>query len=122
MEKEETSTIKKGTQFSQLAENNKVSEIIKIAVAVRAKIAAGEKIHNLTIGDFDPNVYPIPSDLKEAVVKSYQANQTNYPPPDGMPELRNAIVNLLKEKGGLNYDASEIAISGGARPVIYELI
>jgi aspartate aminotransferase len=111
--------MEKGSQFSYLAENNKVSEIIKIAVAVRGKIAAGEKIHNLTIGDFDPNIYPIPSDLKDAIVKSYQNNQTNYPPPDGMPELRSAIVKLLKERGGLDYDTNEIAISGGARPVIY---
>jgi aspartate aminotransferase len=105
--------------FSQLAENNKVSEIIQIAVAVREKIAKGEKIFNLTIGDFDPNIYPIPDELKEGVINAYKNNQTNYPPPDGLPELREAIVKLLKERGELDYDTKEIAISGGARPVIY---
>jgi aspartate aminotransferase len=38
-----------------------------------------------------------------------------------MPELREAVSKLLKERGGLNYSANEILIACGARPVIYSI-
>jgi aspartate aminotransferase len=40
--------------LSQLAQNITGSEIIKLAADVNEKIKQGEKIYNLTIGDFNP--------------------------------------------------------------------
>ncbi len=40
-------------KVSRLAENIIGSEIIKLAGEVNEKIKAGEKIYNLTIGDFN---------------------------------------------------------------------
>ncbi len=108
-------------KLSKLAENIIGSEIIKLAAEVNEKIKKGEKIYNLTIGDFNPKVFPIPAELKQAIVNAYQDDQTNYPAADGMPELRQAVSNLLKERGELDYKADEIVISGGARPVIYAI-
>jgi aspartate aminotransferase len=105
--------------LSDLAENIIGSEIIKIAGDVNAKIKQGEKIYNLTIGDFNPQVFPIPAELKKLIIKAYEDNQTNYPAADGMPELRAAVSNLLQQRGELSYTPDEIAIAGGARPVIY---
>ena len=105
--------------LSDLAENIIGSEIIKIAGDVNAKIKQGEKIYNLTIGDFNPQFFPIPAELKKLIIRAYEENQTNYPAADGMPELRTAVSNLLKQRGELNYSPDEIAIAGGARPVIY---
>ena len=107
--------------LSQLAENITGSEIIKLAADVNEKIKQGHKIYNLTIGDFNPNFFPIPSELKKQIIKAYQDNQTNYPPSDGMPDLKKAVANLLKERGDLNYKTDEILITGGARPVIYAI-
>ena len=107
--------------LSQLAENITGSEIIKLAADVNEKIKQGHKIYNLTIGDFNPNFFPIPSELKKQIIKAYQDNQTNYPPSDGMPDLKKAVSNLLKERGDLNYKTDEILITGGARPVIYAI-
>ncbi|MBL7894572.1 MAG: pyridoxal phosphate-dependent aminotransferase [Bacteroidia bacterium] len=108
-------------KVSKLAENIIGSEIIKLAGEVNEKIKNGEKIYNLTIGDFNPKVFPIPTELKQAIVDAYFDDQTNYPAADGMLELREAVSNLLKERGGLNYSAGEILIAGGARPVIYSI-
>lgn len=108
-------------KVSKLAENIIGSEIIKLAGEVNEKIKNGEKIYNLTIGDFNPKVFPIPTELKQAIVDAYFDDQTNYPAADGMAELREAVSKLLKERGGLNYSASEILIAGGARPVIYSI-
>ncbi|MFO0358295.1 MAG: pyridoxal phosphate-dependent aminotransferase [Sphingobacteriaceae bacterium] len=108
-------------KVSKLAENIIGSEIIKLAGEVNEKIKQGEKIYNLTIGDFNPNVFPIPTELKDLIVDEYNANQTNYPPADGMLELRTAVSNLLNKRCALNYSPSEILIAGGARPIIYSI-
>lgn len=108
-------------KVSKIAENIIGSEIIKIAGEVNEKIKAGEKIYNLTIGDFNPKEFPIPDALKSMIIEAYTNDLTNYPAADGMLELRQSVSALLKERGGLDYKADEILIAGGARPVIYSI-
>lgn len=104
---------------SKKAQNLIGSEIIKLAGEIREKIKQGEKIHNLTIGDFDPNVFAIPGELKEEIIKAYQMGETNYPEANGVLELRKAVSAYLKTFGGLDFSADQILIAGGARPLIY---
>jgi len=104
---------------SKKAENIIGSEIIKLAAEVKALIAQGEKVYNLTIGDFDPQEFPIPKGFEEEIIKSYREGNTNYPLGNGVLELREGISNLLKTRGGVEYSADEILIVGGARPIIY---
>ncbi|MBC7863293.1 MAG: aminotransferase class I/II-fold pyridoxal phosphate-dependent enzyme [Bacteroidia bacterium] len=108
-------------KVSKLAENIIGSEIIKLAAEVNEKIKNGEKIYNLTIGDFNPKVFSIPTELKQMIVDEYSNDSTNYPAADGMLELRNSVSKLLRERGGLDYKNDEIVIAGGARPVIYSI-
>lgn len=106
-------------KVSEMAENLIGSEIIKLAGEVKAKIAQGEKIHNLTIGDFNPKTFPIPSELKDEIIKAYQNDETNYPAANGIQELREAVSRFLHTREGLEYTANQVLISGGARPLIY---
>ena len=69
---------------SKLAENIIGSEILKIAAEVNQKIKRGEKVYNLTVGDFDPKIFPIPDDLKSEIVNQILNDQTNYPPSEGV--------------------------------------
>lgn len=116
----ETLATHSGTlQVSHMAENLIGSEIIKLAGEVNEKIRNGERIFNYTIGDFDPKIFPIPAELNEEIVAAYKNHQTNYPAANGMPELRKAVSEFLKDRGGLAYTPDEILISGGARPLIY---
>ena len=116
-----TNTQTPALKVSKLAQNIIGSEIIKLAGEVNEKIKQGEKIYNMTIGDFNPKEFPIPAELKQMIVDAYFDDQTNYPAADGMLELRNAVSNLLKERAQLDYKADEILIAGGARPVIYSI-
>ncbi len=106
-------------RVSEMAENLVGSEIIKLAGEVKEKIKQGEKIYNLTIGDFNPAIFPIPSELKNEIVTAYQNNETNYPAANGILELRESVSRYLHTREGLEYDADQILISGGARPLIY---
>ncbi|HEX7366892.1 MAG TPA: aminotransferase class I/II-fold pyridoxal phosphate-dependent enzyme [Pelobium sp.] len=107
-------------KVSALAQSLVGSEIIKIAGEVNEMKAKGVQIANLTIGDFDANLFPIPKVLEDNIVKAYAAHQTNYPPADGVLALRESVAAFLNKRLGLAYDAkSEILISGGSRPLIY---
>ncbi len=102
-----------------MADNLIGSEIIKLAGEVKAKMDQGEKIYNLTIGDFNPKIFPIPVELKNEIIKAYQNEETNYPPANGVQVLREAVSRFLHTREGLEYNANQILISGGARPLIY---
>lgn len=104
---------------SDIAENLIGSEIIKLAWEVNDKIKKGEKISNLTIGDFNSKIFPIPSELKKEIVAAYEAGETTYPPAEGITELRSAVSHFLNRLQGLNYKPENILIACGARPVIY---
>ncbi|SDE17721.1 aspartate aminotransferase [Mucilaginibacter pineti] len=104
---------------SVLAQNLRGSEIIKIAGEINELKRQGQNIANLTIGDFDSNIYPIPADLKDGIVEAYNQNQTNYPPADGMLNLRESVSAFLSSRMNLHYKPNEILISGGSRPLIY---
>lgn len=117
----ETMEMKERTlKVSQMAETLIASEIIKLAGEINDKIKNGEQIYNLTIGDFDPKVFPIPAALEEEIIKAYKEGHTNYPPADGLLETRKAIANFLKVKEGIDYNPNnEILMAAGARPLIY---
>ncbi len=109
-------------KVSTMAETLIASEIIKLAGEINEKIKQGEQIYNLTIGDFDPKVFPIPIELEEEIVKAYREHETNYPPADGMLETRKAVANFLKDKEGIDYSpTTEILMAAGARPLIYAI-
>lgn len=104
---------------SLLAQTLKGSEIIKIGAEINELKKKGEKIANLTIGDFDPNIFPVPNGLKHGIIDAYHANHTNYPPADGVNILRENVSAFLAERYQLDYGAQQILIAGGSRPLIY---
>lgn len=106
---------------SLLAQNLHGSEIIKIAGEINELKRQGQNIANLTIGDFDSNIYPIPAELKQYIVEAYGNNQTNYPPADGILDLRESVSAFLKSRYNLSYGSTQILISGGSRPLIYSI-
>ncbi|MXV14491.1 pyridoxal phosphate-dependent aminotransferase [Hufsiella ginkgonis] len=105
--------------LSVLAQNLKGSEIIKIAGEINELKRNGAQIANLTIGDFDSAIYPIPDALTAGIKNAYDAHQTNYPPADGLLSLRESVAGFLKTRHGLELKPNEVLISSGSRPIIY---
>ena len=95
------------------------SAILQIAAEIRVMEARGEKLCNLTVGDFKPREFPIPASLGEGIAQALKAGETNYPPSDGMPDLRKAVQAFYERKLGLKYPIESVVIAGGARPIIY---
>jgi aspartate aminotransferase len=95
------------------------SEILRIAGEIRALVANGHPVCNLTVGDFDPRYFPIPDVLLKGVRTALEKGETNYPPSNGMPDLREAVARFYERDLGLRYPVDSVLIVGGARPVIY---
>lgn len=106
-------------KVSKLAANLIGSEIVKIGNEVNDLKAKGAEIANLTIGDLNSNIYPIPALLKEEIQKAYQNNLTNYPPANGLLSLRKEVSKDLKQRWNLDYSPEDILITAGSRPLIY---
>ena len=95
------------------------SEILKIAADVRALVATGRDICNLTVGDFSPSEFRIPEMLEQGIVDALRRGETNYPPSDGTLPLRESIRSLYRRELGFTPDLASIIVTGGSRPGIY---
>ena len=108
-------------QLSKLADTLIGSEIVKLGGEIRALQQQGAKIYNFTVGDFDPSVFPIPTLLKDEIIKAYQNNFTNYPAAEGNLDLRESLVEYIHEFFNINYITDELLVAGGGRPLIYAI-
>lgn len=95
------------------------SSILKIAGEIRALKASGHDVCNLTVGDFDPQQFPPPPQLVADVATALREGHTNYPPSDGVLELRQAVTRYYEAELGLRYPVESVLIASGARPILY---
>jgi aspartate aminotransferase len=116
-----TVNIHEAAEISTLARGLVGSEILRVAAEIRAITEQGREVCNLTVGDFAPREFPIPKKLEQLIVEALAAGETNYPPSDGMKELRQAVVQFYKESFGLTYPLESTLIAGGARPIIFAI-
>lgn len=106
-------------RLSVLAQGLQGSQILRIGAEVRELMAAGRPVCNLTVGDFAPAQFPVPARLVKGIARQLEAGQTNYPPANGLPELRKAVVAFYKEWLGLDVPLDGVLIAAGGRPIIY---
>jgi aspartate aminotransferase len=105
--------------LSKLAQGLIGSEILKVSREVSALCDAGREICNLTVGDFSPKEFRITAALEREIVEALRRGETNYPPSDGVKEMRAAVVRLYDEAFGLKLGLDSTLIAGGARPIIF---
>jgi len=78
--------------------------------------AEGRDIIHLEIGqpDFDTPDYII-----EAAYQAMKDGYTGYGPSAGLPEARERYAQYLNDTRGTDYNASEIVITPGAKPILF---
>jgi aspartate aminotransferase len=106
-------------RVSAMADGLIGSEILRIAADVRAMVAQGASVCNLTVGDFAPSEFRPPELLIEETVRALRAGETNYPPSDGVLPLREAVAAFYERWLGLRYPLDSILITSGSRPGLY---
>lgn len=95
------------------------STILAIAADVARLKREGREICDLTVGDFSPRQFPIPEVFTEQTIAALRGGHTNYPPADGIAELKDAITSFYARDLGLQYPAGSVVVASGARPPIY---
>ena len=95
------------------------SPTLKISAKAKSMRAEGIDVIDLSVGEPD---FPTPENVKAAGVKAIQENFTKYTENDGIPALRKAIIQRLKDDHGLTYGLKEIIVSTGAKSALFHVV
>lgn len=106
-------------KLSKFADSLMASEIVHLGAKIKEKMQTGVKIYNFTIGDFDPEIFPIPELLEKEIISAYKNRQTNYPGASGELGLRQSISDFIFKHQNVRFDTDEVLVSCGGRPLIY---
>lgn len=107
------------SRVSAMSEGMSGSEILRIAGEIRAMTEAGQRVCNLTVGDFSPTEFRIPRVLEREIAEALGRGETNYPPSNGIAPLREAICRFYERSLGLRYTPASLVVTAGSRPGIY---
>ncbi|EOS7789520.1 pyridoxal phosphate-dependent aminotransferase [Enterococcus hirae] len=94
---------------------------VTLAAAAKAKAlkAQGKDILSLTVGEPD---FATPDNIQEVAVQAIRNGKASYYTPSaGIPELRQAIVDYIKEYYGITYEPSQTIVTDGAKFALYAL-
>src|SRR5512132_2233186 len=91
----------------------------EVLARARALEAQGRHIVHLEIGEPD---FDTPKSVIAEGIAAIQRGETHYTPSAGIIELRQAIARYLKRTRGLGYDATQIIVAPGAKPIMFYAI
>jgi aspartate aminotransferase len=102
----------------QSASLSRVKPSATLAADAKAKElkAQGKDVIGLAAGEPD---FDTPENVKEAAIKAIRDGKTKYTVADGIIELKEAICAKFQRENGLSYKPSQVNISPGGKPVIY---
>ena len=89
-----------------------LGKIVQIRERLLTAQAAGKQVFRFESGD--PSFTP-PAHVSEAVVAATYAGKTHYVPNNGIPELRTALAQKVRERNGLaGVKAADVFVTNGA--------
>ena len=92
-------------------------------IAVTNKAAelkrAGRDVIGLGAGEPD---FDTPENIKEAAIEAIRSGKTKYTAVDGIPELKEAIVEKFKRENELDYKTSQISVGTGGKQILYNAL
>ncbi len=97
----------------------KPSPTIAVSTKAAELKAAGQNVIGLGAGEPD---FDTPDNIKQAAIEAINAGKTKYTAPDGIPELKQAIVDKFERENGISYQPSEISVACGGKHIIYNAI
>ncbi|MFW2589916.1 pyridoxal phosphate-dependent aminotransferase [Sagittula sp. SSi028] len=97
----------------------KPSPTVAVTQLARELQAKGRDIISLGAGEPD---FDTPDNIKAAAIAAIEAGKTKYTPPDGIPELKQAICDKFARENGLSYQPSQISVSTGGKQVLYNAL
>src|SRR6201985_3759223 len=94
---------------------------LTLSIDSKAKAMKAEGIDVCGFGAGEPD-FDTPEHIKKAAIEALEAGFTKYTPSAGIPELRQAIAEKLAADNDLNYRATQVIVSNGAKHACYNAI
>src|SRR6202007_376164 len=94
---------------------------LTLSIDSKAKAMKAEGLDVCGFGAGEPD-FDTPEHIKTAAIEALNAGFTKYTPSSGIPELRQAISEKLAADNQLNYRASQVVVSNGAKHACYNAI
>lgn len=105
----------------QLAERVKqLTPSSTLAITAKAKALKAQGLDVIGLGAGEPD-FNTPQHIIDAAVKSMNEGFTKYTPSGGLPQLKEQIIKKFKRDQGLDFQASEIIVTSGAKHALYTL-
>ena len=97
----------------------KPSPTIAISTKAAEMKAAGADVIALSAGEPD---FDTPENIRAAAKAAIDAGKTRYTAPDGIPELKAAIIRKFKRDNGLDYAPEQVIVSTGGKQVLFNAL
>ena len=107
------------TLLSHALARVKPSPTVAITQMARALKAEGRDVIALSAGEPD---FDTPDTIKAAARAAIDRGETKYTAPDGIPELKAAIVAKFRRENALSYDPSQVMVSTGGKQVLFNAL
>jgi len=105
-------------QLSQRVQQIKPSPTLAVTQRAAEMRAAGRDIIGLGAGEPD---FDTPEHIKAAAIDALHKGYTKYTAVDGIPALKQAIVDKFKRDNGFDYTPRQILVSVGGKHSFYNL-
>jgi len=93
-----------------------IESAFSVLVRARALEAKGRDVIHLEIGEPD---FSTERHIIEAGKKALDDGWTHYGPPQGLPELREAIARQVSESRGIKVGPQHVCVVPGGKPIIF---
>ena len=97
-----------------------IEESATLNITSKAKKMARDGLDVVSLAAGEPD-FDTPAHIKAAAIKAVNEGFTKYTPSSGMLELREAISKKFKNDNSLDYQASQIVVSNGAKHSLYNV-
>ncbi len=100
---------------------NRIQPSATIAISGKALAmqAEGQNVIGLAAGEPD---FETPRNIKDAAIKAINDGKTRYTAVDGIPQLKQAIVDKFKRENGLTYKLSQVSVGTGGKQVLFNAL
>ncbi len=99
---------------------NRIEPSPTLAITAKAAALKRQGIDIIGLGAGEPD-FDTPEHIKEAAIAAIRAGFTKYTAVDGIPELKQAIVDKFKRENNLDYTVQQVIVSVGGKQSCYNL-
>ena len=100
---------------------NRIQPSATIAITGRALAMQAEGLNVIGLAAGEPD-FETPRNIKDAAIKAINEGKTRYTAVDGIPQLKQAIVDKFSRENGLTYKPSQVSVGTGGKQILFNAL